>query len=115
MRMAVASFLIFSLLYTTVHSTRCYSSKGDPFVYTDEEPIEAWMPCDLTAEVSNCCSPRDYCMSNGLVSMLLSAFCVVLFGALAFPVCRDTCIYLMSHDTKSGYNVRLILTNPLSV
>lgn len=64
--MAVASFLIFSLLYTTVHSTRCYSSKGDPFVYTDEEPIEAWMPCDLTAEVSNCCSPRDYCMSNGL-------------------------------------------------
>ncbi|ORY54722.1 uncharacterized protein BCR38DRAFT_147102 [Pseudomassariella vexata] len=54
------------LLASTAVEARCYNSKGTPWVFTNDEPVEAWMPCNLTAEVTNCCSPWDYCMSNGL-------------------------------------------------
>lgn len=53
------------LLYPTVEAT-CYNSQGFPWTYSSEEPVASWVPCDPGAEVTNCCGPDDYCMSNGL-------------------------------------------------
>jgi hypothetical protein len=46
--------------------TTCYNSLVYPWVYTDKEPVAAWLPCNTSSAISNCCSPDDYCMSNGL-------------------------------------------------
>ncbi|KAI1381099.1 hypothetical protein F4677DRAFT_116857 [Hypoxylon crocopeplum] len=53
------------LVYPTIEAT-CYNSQGFPWAFTSQEPVEAWKACDPGAEVTNCCGPHDYCMSNGL-------------------------------------------------
>lgn len=63
--MAFITYLALSLFFVLVQS-RCYTSEGDPWIYNPDSPVEAWMPCNTTADVTSCCSPRDYCMSNGL-------------------------------------------------
>ncbi|KXJ89016.1 hypothetical protein Micbo1qcDRAFT_165789 [Microdochium bolleyi] len=44
----------------------CFNSKGQPWSFNKDLPVEAWQPCNSTASVTSCCSPRDYCMTNGL-------------------------------------------------
>lgn len=59
--------LVLALSFWTVaQAQECYTSKGFPWTYNNDEPVEGWVPCNRTAAVTNCCSPRDFCMTNGL-------------------------------------------------
>ncbi|KAI1266175.1 hypothetical protein F5Y18DRAFT_382674 [Xylariaceae sp. FL1019] len=51
--------------YSSATAT-CFNVRGDPWSFVSSEPVEEWLPCNSTAEVTNCCGPRDYCMGNGL-------------------------------------------------
>lgn len=59
-------WLILSWLASPAVAATCYNSRGLRWTFTNDEPVEAWLPCDPTAKATNCCSPRDFCMSNGL-------------------------------------------------
>ncbi|KAJ1327016.1 cell wall integrity and stress response component [Microdochium nivale] len=54
------------LLAAGSRAAQCFNSRGAPWTFNPDRPIEGWVPCNATASVTNCCSPRDYCMSNGL-------------------------------------------------
>ncbi|KAH9908487.1 hypothetical protein F4778DRAFT_776782 [Xylariomycetidae sp. FL2044] len=54
------------LLSSTIVSATCFNSKGDAWAFVEEDPIEAWVPCNTSSSITNCCGPRDYCMDNGL-------------------------------------------------
>ncbi|KAI0147729.1 hypothetical protein GGR57DRAFT_475712 [Xylariaceae sp. FL1272] len=65
-----SSWLLFALnffacFYSSANAT-CFNVRGDPWSFVSSEPVEEWLPCNSTAEVTNCCGPRDYCMGNGL-------------------------------------------------
>lgn len=61
------SISLLSLIFAPAsRAAQCFTSKGDLWVFNPALPIEGWVPCNSTASVTNCCSPRDYCMSNGL-------------------------------------------------
>lgn len=44
------------------NTSLCYKKDGS----IQQEQDKKWRPCDPTANISNCCSENDWCMSNGL-------------------------------------------------
>ncbi len=61
-----AAVLCLSALFTISRGAICYKGSGNPWVFSSQYPIDAWVPCLPEAEVSACCSLGDFCMTNGL-------------------------------------------------
>src|ERR1700761_6331971 len=64
MLLAWAVYLSVMMVGALAGST-CYQLDGTP--YSKIRPDDGdWVPCDPSAQVSTCCSDKDYCMGNGL-------------------------------------------------
>ncbi|KAI1424974.1 hypothetical protein F5Y12DRAFT_750110 [Xylaria sp. FL1777] len=90
------SFIILLLqAFVALASTlrTCYHITGEPIIQSPGRP--KFIPCDLSAEVSNCCSEVDLCMGNG-VCLGLDAFNGFTFQGCTRPDWPEAC----SHGLK---------------
>ncbi|KAI1271600.1 hypothetical protein F5Y07DRAFT_413398 [Xylaria sp. FL0933] len=82
--------LIYAFAALAATTQTCYYITGEPFIQRPGRP--KLVPCDPSAEVSNCCSEVDVCMGNG-VCLGLDAFNGFTFQGCTQPDWPEACSY----------------------